>query len=173
VRGYTRHPDRYDELILFPLMLVIFTISQWLSVWLLAICLFYLVKFLFKLSFRAYYSVGSGDAESHFLAGLGVLCQVSVLSKMTEASSAQRTRCCCWQQLGEGGRMGFVLGVLSDRSLAWLPNKRGSTSSWKSQMQILASNQWTEARDPCGWIGEKAGRSWGGAQPHGETSSLN
>jgi hypothetical protein len=25
-------------------------------------------------------------------------------------------------------------------------------SSWKSQLQIFAPNQWTEAADPCGWI---------------------
>jgi hypothetical protein len=42
-------------------------------------------------------------------------------------------------------------------------------------MQILASNQWMEARDPCDWIG-----GWGmleeaeeEGQPHGKTSSLN
>jgi hypothetical protein len=29
------------------------------------------------------------------------------------------------------------------------------TSSWKSQMQIFAPNQWTEAIDPCSWIREK------------------
>jgi hypothetical protein len=28
------------------------------------------------------------------------------------------------------------------------------TSSWKSQMQIFAPNQWTETAEPCGWIGE-------------------
>ena len=28
------------------------------------------------------------------------------------------------------------------------------TSSWKSQMQIFAPNQWTEAADPCCWIRE-------------------
>jgi len=26
------------------------------------------------------------------------------------------------------------------------------TSSWKSQIQICAPKQWTEAADPCGWI---------------------
>ena len=26
------------------------------------------------------------------------------------------------------------------------------TSSWKSQIQIFAPNQWTEAADSCGWI---------------------
>jgi hypothetical protein len=28
-------------------------------------------------------------------------------------------------------------------------------SSWKSQMQVFAANQWKEAADPCGWIMEK------------------
>jgi hypothetical protein len=28
------------------------------------------------------------------------------------------------------------------------------TSSWKSQMQIFAPNQWIEAADPCCWIRE-------------------
>ena len=28
-------------------------------------------------------------------------------------------------------------------------------SSWKSQMQIFAPNQWTEAADPPGWIRER------------------
>jgi hypothetical protein len=31
---------------------------------------------------------------------------------------------------------------------------RDPTSSWKSQMQLFASNQWTEAADPCCWVGE-------------------
>jgi hypothetical protein len=29
------------------------------------------------------------------------------------------------------------------------------TSSWKSQMQIFARNQWTAAADHCGWIRKK------------------
>jgi len=47
---------------------------------------------------------------------------------------------------------------------AWKCSQKGAyhifppkdpTSSWKSQMQIFASNQWTEAADPCGQIREK------------------
>jgi hypothetical protein len=31
---------------------------------------------------------------------------------------------------------------------------KDSTSSWRSQMQIVALNQWTEAADPWWWIRE-------------------
>jgi hypothetical protein len=31
---------------------------------------------------------------------------------------------------------------------------KNPTSSWKSQMQIFAPNQWTETADPCGWTRE-------------------
>jgi hypothetical protein len=46
----------------------------------------------------------------------------------------------------------------------WSAHKKGPimtappkdpTSSWKSQMQIVVPNQWTEAADTCGWIREK------------------
>jgi hypothetical protein len=40
------------------------------------------------------------------------------------------------------------------------------TSSWKSQMQLFARNQWTEAADPWCWIRE-AERSWGEGDPVG------
>jgi hypothetical protein len=44
-------------------------------------------------------------------------------------------------------------GELTKRDLAWLHSGR-PTSSWKSQMQICVSNQWTKAADPCCWIRE-------------------
>lgn len=44
--------------------------------------------------------------------------------------------------------------VITDRSLAWWPSERPN-SSWKNQVHILAPNQWTEARDPCGLIMER------------------
>jgi hypothetical protein len=37
---------------------------------------------------------------------------------------------------------------------------KDETSSWKSQMQLFAPNQWTEAANPSCWLG-KAERSWG------------
>jgi hypothetical protein len=44
-------------------------------------------------------------------------------------------------------------GILTKRDLLWMPSE-GPTSSWKSQMQILAPNQWTEAADLYSWIRE-------------------
>ena len=35
------------------------------------------------------------------------------------------------------------------------PFMKVQTNSWKSQMQIFISNQWTEAADHCGWIKHK------------------
>ena len=45
-------------------------------------------------------------------------------------------------------------GMLTERSPALLPSE--SPNKELSELQILTSNQWTEARDPCGWIREKA-----------------
>jgi hypothetical protein len=42
-------------------------------------------------------------------------------------------------------------GVLTKRDLSW-PHSQRPISSWKSQMQIFAPNQWTEDSDTCGWI---------------------
>ena len=44
--------------------------------------------------------------------------------------------------------------MLADRSLACLPFERPN-KRLKSQMQILAPNQWMEAGDPCGLSGGK------------------
>jgi hypothetical protein len=44
-------------------------------------------------------------------------------------------------------------GVLTKRDLSWPHSER--PSSWKSQMQIFAPNQWTEAADPCDWSRER------------------
>jgi hypothetical protein len=42
-------------------------------------------------------------------------------------------------------------GALTKRVLAWL-HSESPASSWKSQRQIFAPNQWTEAAEPCCWI---------------------
>jgi hypothetical protein len=51
--------------------------------------------------------------------------------------------------IGENYYWGY--GALTNRDLPWLPPK-DPTSSWRSQMQIFAPSQWTEAADPSGWI---------------------
>lgn len=68
-------------------------------------------------------------------------------------------RSCDWPNLGSISRGGFkdwhyywCCGVITDRSLAWLPSE-SPTNSWSRQMQI--PNQWTEVRDLCGWIRER------------------
>jgi hypothetical protein len=61
-----------------------------------------------------------------------------------------------WPKLGSisrGGSKAWYYGVLTDRSLSWLPSMRPIKQL--SQVQILTSNQWTEVGDPCDWIRER------------------
>jgi hypothetical protein len=48
------------------------------------------------------------------------------------------------------------------------------TKSWKSQMQIIKPNLWTEAGNPCGWTREKLEESEEDGDPVGEPAvSIN
>ena len=57
------------------------------------------------------------------------------------------------------------------RDLSWLVSERQKTS-WKSQMQISAPNQWTKAGDPCGWTKEKLEEAEEEADPTGRPAVL-
>ena len=58
-----------------------------------------------------------------------------------------------WSPLIELKSLGY--GALTKKGTYHVCHLNDQTSSWKSQRQIFASNQWTEAADPCGWIREK------------------
>jgi hypothetical protein len=66
-----------------------------------------------------------------------------------------------WPKMGSSSKGGpkawhyyWGYGMLTKRDLSWLPPK-DPTSCWKSQMQLFAPNQSTEAAEPCCWIREK------------------
>jgi hypothetical protein len=76
-----------------------------------------------------------------------ILVNYHVRKNQQQASKSSQTECMCSAILLYS--LGIIPTVTSVRNVPKDPR-----SSWKIQMQIFATNQWTEADDPCCWIRE-------------------